>query len=300
MANPHILFRFARGLGLGGAIAALVSGFPAAAQDTPLIDAGVPRVQAENTVFDGDFAIVGVGALSIPSYTGSDSGRIIPAAGAVGEVAGIGFVIGGPSLSLDLLAGRAGPGPSLAFGPQIRLRSNRNGSIGDPVVARLGKLDNVIEGGFHVGLGFNEVLSQADSLLLGASARWDISGKGGGMVVTPSISYMLPVSRAQVVGVLASAQYVDGDFADYNYAISPAGAAASGLPAFDAKGGFHQATIGIATARDLSGDFLDGGFSMGVGVMYSRLFGSAARTPITSIRGSRDQWVFGGGLAYMF
>ena len=69
---------------------------------------------------------------------------------------------------------------------------------------------------------------------------------------------------------------------------------------YKAKGGFQEASIGIATARDLNGNLLDGGFAVGVGALYSRLFGSAAKTPITSIRGSRNQWTFGGGLAYTF
>src|SRR5690606_33494135 len=113
---------------------------PAAAQEIP---EGLP--ESENIpdvdVFDGDYVIVGVGAMLLPSYDGSDSSRIIPGAGATGEVGGIGFTIRGPSLSLDLLGDQLGKNVGVRFGPQIRLRSNRNGKIGDEVVARLGELD---------------------------------------------------------------------------------------------------------------------------------------------------------------
>lgn len=251
-------------------------------------------------VFEGDYVIVGVGVLSVPSYEGSDDGRIMPAIGASGEIEGIGFTIRGPSLSLDVMPSKPGQDVRFRFGPQIRLRGNRTGNIGDPVVARLGKLDNVVEAGLRVGVSVDDLLSRADGLSAGVSARWDISGKGSGMVVTPSATYLLPVSRAQAFALLVSAQFVDDRYADYNYSISPAGASASGLPAYRAKGGFQEASVGLATARDLGGDFLDGGLSIGVGVMYSRLFGSAARSPITSIRGSRDQWTFGAGLGYTF
>ena len=76
--------------------------------------------------------------------------------------------------------------------------------------------------------------------------------------------------------------------------------AASGLPAFAASGGFKEASLGAFTALDLTGDLLDGGFAVGVGALYTRLYGSAAKTPITSIRGSGHQWLLGAGIAHTF
>lgn len=289
---------------VGGFAVALAASTQALAQQEftaePPPQAPAEEIKADESVFDGDYLIVGVGAMSLPSYAGSDNSRIIPAAGATGELGGISFTIRGPSLSLDFLPDRAGSDIGIRFGPQVRLRSNRNGKIGDPVVARLGKLDNVVEAGFRLGASFDDVVSREDSFSVGVSARWDVSGKGSGRVITPSATYLLPISRAQAVGLLASAQFVDRKYADYNYSISAEGAAASGLPAYVAKGGLQEVSVGLATARDLSGDFLDGGFSIGAGLMYSRLYGSAAKSPITSIRGSRNQWIFGGGLAYTF
>jgi outer membrane scaffolding protein for murein synthesis (MipA/OmpV family) len=277
-----------------GALAlALVFAGPAFAQDAPAI-------KPERDVFDGDYVIIGGGALALPTYEGSDSTKVVPAFGASGEISGISFTIRGPSLSVDLLPDRPGSDVGFRFGPQIRYRANRNGSVGDPVVARLGKLDAVVEAGFRAGVSVEDLISREDRLNFGVSARWDISGNGSGMIVTPSATYLLPVSRGHAFGALVSAQFMDGDYADYNFGITPAGAAASGLPAFDAKGGFKEISIALATARDFNNNFLDGGFAIGVGAMYSRMFGSAARSPITSIRGSRNQWTFGGGLAYTF
>lgn len=298
MARPGSKSRFFKALGLATFVSAAPMSQSALAQGVSAPESG--RVEPEKTVFDGDYVVVGIGAMSAPTYEGSDNSRILPAAGASGEVAGIGFSLRGPSLSLDLIKDKRGAKTGLRFGPQIRLRANRNGKIGDPVVARLGELDKVVEAGFRAGVHFDEVLSQADGLSVGVSARWDVSGKGSGMVITPSATYLLPVSRAQAIGILASAQFVDGRYSRYNYDVTPEGAAASGLPVYRAKGGFQEASIGIATARDLSGDILDGGFALGAGLLYSRLFGSAAKTPITAIRGDRDQWTFGAGLAYSF
>lgn len=252
------------------------------------------------SVFDGDYVIVGVGIAAAPSYEGSDNGRALPLIGATGEVKGVGFTIRGPSLSLDLVSIDIAPDIAVGFSTQVRYRSNRTGKVRDEVVARLGKLDGVVEAGGRIGIGFDELLSRKDKLSMGVSVRWDASGKGSGYVVTPSATYRLPLNRHQAVGILVSTQFVNGDYADYNYAISEQGSMDSGLPVFDAKGGFKEWSIGFGAAQDLSGDVLDGGFSIAAGVIYSRLKGSAARTPITSMRGSRDQWFAGAGVAHIF
>ncbi len=252
------------------------------------------------SVFDGDYVIVGVGLAAVPSYEGSDDGSALPLIGATGEIGGVGFTIRGPSLSLDIVNIDIAPDISIGFSPQVRYRSNRNGGIKDEVVARLGKLDGVVEAGGRIGIGFDELLSRKDKLSMGVSVRWDASGKGSGYVVTPSATYRLPLNRHQAIGILVSTQFVNGDYADYNYAISQQGSLDSGLPVFDAKGGFKEWSIGFGAAQDLSGDVLDGGFAVAAGVIYSRLNGSAAKTPITSMRGSRDQWFTGAGLAYIF
>lgn len=257
----------------------------------------------DEDVFDGDYVIVVAGAGAVPTYEGSDNLRIMPMAGASGEISGIGFTIRGPSLSLDVLPDKAirpGSKVSLRFGPQIRYRANRKSNIGDDVVAKLGPLKSTVEAGFRAGFGVKDLFSNEDRLSVGVSARWDISGNSNATVITPSANYMLPVSKGHVFGALISTQFVDGDYMDFNFGVTPEGSAASGLPVFDGKGGFKEASIGIGTARDFNNNFLDGGFGIGLGVIYTRLFGSAADSPITSIRGSRNQWFFAGGLGYIF
>ncbi len=265
---------------------------PAAAQE-------VPQIAAEPSVFDGDFLIVGAGPVVAPSYEGSDNLSIIPAAGIAGRLGGIGISARAGGIALDVIPDsdqRVG----IALGPVVRYRSNRTGNPRDPVVARLGKLKGVIEAGANVGIAVKHVLNGYDSLSASVDMRWDVSGRGSGYIISPEISYLTPLSEAQVAGAAISANFIDSRYARYNFSVTPAGAAASGLPAYDAHGGFKDWSIGVFTARDLNGSFIDGGFSVAVGGMYSRLYGSAAESPITAIRGRRGQWVFGGGLAYIF
>ncbi len=274
-------------------ICAALAAVPAAAQENPVIT-------PEPSVFAGDFLIVGVGVAGIPSYEGSDDHIAIPAAAVAGKLGGIGINARSAGVALDLVPEPSGSRQGFSLGPVLRYRTNRSGKIGDPVVALLGKLKPVLEAGVVAGADFKGVLNPHDSLSFSVDVRWDISGRGSGRIVAPGISYLTPLSRAQVAGLAASANFIDDRYAAYNFSISPAGSLASGLPVYDASGGFKDWSLGAFTARDLNGNFLDGGLAIGLGAMRSQLYGSAAESPITSLRGRRSQWLFAGGLAYVF
>jgi outer membrane scaffolding protein for murein synthesis (MipA/OmpV family) len=275
------------------AIAFAASSVSAAAQD-------VSQVAPDAGVFEGDYLIVGAGAASVPSYEGSDDRTVVPAIGVLGEIGGVGISPRAAGLALDFVPDGRDARIGFNLGPVFRYRSNRARNIKDPVVKRLGELDSVIEGGVAVGFTVHGLFNSYDRLSAGSDFRWDISGKGGGMSIAPGVTYFTPLSRAFVVGGRVGAEFVDDRYANYNYGISAAGSAASGLPQYHAHGGLKEINAAAFVGYDLSGNFLDGGLAIGGGAMYSRLQGSAADTPITAIRGSRNQWFFGGGLAYTF
>lgn len=261
------------------------------------------QVQAgreEGNVFSGDYATVAAGIGALPEYDGANEYRVLPLAGVVGRVGGVGFRLRGPSLTTDFYDDPAGAPVTLRIGPSLRYGGNRSGRIEDPVVARLGKLKAGFELGLGVGLGFKRLLTPYDRFSLGTSVRRDISGRGGGMTWSASTTYYTPISRAQVVGVHGSVEFADDAHGRYNYTVTPEGSARSGLPMFRGRGGLREVNLGAATVLDLNGNLLDGGFAIGAGALYSRLHGSAAKTPITRIRGSRNQWLTGLGLAYTF
>jgi len=273
----------------------------AAARDSiPPESAEPPFVDPKTDVFDGDHLIVGLGVGASSEYDGASTLRLMPAMGAMGRISGINFRVRGPSITTDLY--RDKPGKHLRFrvGPNLRYGGNRSGSVDDPVVAALGELERGFEAGVSFGASYRRIFHPYDSLAIGGSVRWDISGRHGGAIYGTGISYSTPLSPAQVFGLQLNASFSDNKHANYNYSVTPEGSAASGLPEYRAKGGLRELSVGAFTARDLSGDFRDGGFAVGVGVQYGRLKGSAARTPITSIRGTPNQWMLGGGVAYSF
>ncbi|MEO6718517.1 MAG: MipA/OmpV family protein, partial [Novosphingobium sp.] len=278
-------------------LAALFTAVSGNAQEAVSVGGGV--AQPETSVFSGDFLIVGAGPVVVPSYEGADEMHVLPAAGVAGQLGGIGINPRAAGIALDLIPD-SGARAGFSLGPVIRYRTNRTGKVSDPAVAALGKLKGVVEAGINAGMAFKGVLNPHDSLSASVDIRWDVSGRGSGYIVSPGISYLTPVSQAQVVGMALGVNFIDQRYATYNFSVSPADSTASALPVYNAHGGLKDWNLGAFTARDLNGNFLDGGFALAVGAMYSHLYGSAAESPVTRLRGRRSQWIFGGGLAYIF
>ena len=92
----------------------------------------------------------------------------------------------------------------------------------------------------------------------------------------------------------------DGDYANTYFTVSPAGSVASGLPTFQARGGWKNVGINALVGVDFDGDLTNGGLAGFVTGGYTRLLNDAKRTPLTSIRGDSDQWLVGAGLAFTF
>lgn len=260
----------------------------------------VPSSGSEPGVFDGDFLVIGVGVAAVPSYEGSNDTAIIPAAGVIGRIAGIGISPRAAGAALNFVPARKGAKVTFQLGPVVRYRDDRVEHIKDPVVRLLGERKGTVEAGVATGLTVQRVLNPYDSLGLGIDVRRDTAGHGGARFVSVSSTYLTPVSHAQIVGLSGSAEFVSDGWADYHYSITPAGSAASGLPVYQAKGGMKSWGLRLFSGYDLDGNLLNGGFSLVAGVSYTRLAGSAAATPITSLRGSRDQWAAAAGLAYVF
>jgi outer membrane scaffolding protein for murein synthesis (MipA/OmpV family) len=262
-----------------------------------------PMMAFTKPVFDETWATIGLGAGLVPSYAGSNDYVAFPLPLIVGRVSGVGIRPNGPGLTFDVLSPKPSFGPRktrLAFGPAFRIRNDRNIQIEDNVVEAAGKLDTALEVGLNAAVSFPGVLKPLDSLTIGAQVRWDVLGAHEGMVIEPQINYATPLGKAFVLQVQAGMEFVDDSFADYYFSVTPPQRLASGLPAFAAEGGLNRVGTLAILNYDLSGNALDGGWSVyGVGG-YSRLLGDAADTPFTALRGSPNQFITGLGVGYTF
>lgn len=274
----------------------------AAAQPAPA-PAPMAPLAFTKPVYDETWATIGLGAGLVPSYAGSNDYIAFPLPLVVGRVGGIGIRPNGAGITLDVLSAKPSLGKRktrLAFGPTLRFRNDRNIQINDNVVEAAGELDAALEVGLNAGVSFPGVFKPLDTLTVGAQVRWDVLGAHEGMVIEPQVNYATPLGKAFVLQVQAQMEFVDDSFAGYYFTVTPAQRLASGLPTFTAEGGLNRIGTLAILNYDLSGNALDGGWSVfGVGG-YSRLLGDAADTPYTRLRGSANQFITGLGVGYTF
>lgn len=265
-------------------------------------DVAPARPAREQTVFDGDFLSIGAGAVYAPSYTGSDDYSIFPIPAVQGRLGGVDINMRAGGIALDFIPD---PEDAIGFdaGISVGVRRNRVSGIKDEVVKRLDKLDMAVEVGPTVGVTIPGVLHQYDRMTVTTDVLFDVAGAHSGMVVQPSVSYFTPLSRSFALALGVSGQYADGDFIDYNFGVTPEQSLQSGgvLPVFETDGGgFTRASATTALFYDLDGDLANGGWALFGLANYSRMFGDAADTPYTSIRGDRNQFIGALGVGYTF
>jgi outer membrane protein len=256
----------------------------------------------EGSVFDRDHLTVGVGAIYGPSYEGSDDYVFSPIPVVQGKVAGVSITPRPGGVALDFIPDADDARIGFSLGPVVSYSGNRKRQIEDPVVRASGKLKDAIDVGVNGGITVNKLLSDYDSLTVSADVKWNVNKAHRGMVVTPAVSYLTPLSRAALVTLVVSAKHVDDDYARFYYSVTPGQRAASGgvLPVYNARGGWASVGANVLAAYDLDGDLLNGGFAVVGFGGYSKLLNDAKRTPFTSLRGDADQWVGGLGVAYTF
>jgi MipA family protein len=275
---------------LKSAIAAvtLLAASPAFAQSEALPD---PNDQS-------DTFSIGAGAGIIPDYEGSDDYEFIPVVGIRGRWNGINFYSRGTYLYVDLI--RRGDGPlEFDLGPIAGVRRNRTGKVDDKVVDDLPELDTAIEVGGFAGITYHGLTNPYDALSFHVDVTTDVADAHGSTLITPTIDFGTPLSTTTYIGVSASAEWAGDGYADYYYSIGPQDSIDSGLPVFDADGGFKHWRLGLFANQSLSGDLTHGWSIFGIG-LYTHLSGDFADSPIVDQRGSASQWFGGLGVAYTF
>lgn len=277
--------------------AALLVSAPAFAQD-----GGAARRAGPEIDTDKDTVTVGIGGLYIPDYEGSDHHIASAAPVVIGSVSGFNFSLVGNRASVDLIPDGKGPTWDFQAGPVVALDLNRSAKslIDDPRVRALGKRNMSIEAGGFVGIGKTGVItSPYDKLSLSVSYRKGVTGAQRGGILSPSISYLTPISRKAAVGFVASAERVERGYGRAYFDVSAAGSLASGLPQFTTRSGWKSWTAGGFATVSLTGDLLHG-VKLVAGGTYTQLLNDFADSPIVSIAGNKNQWLGAVGLAYTF
>jgi outer membrane scaffolding protein for murein synthesis (MipA/OmpV family) len=241
---------------------------------------------------------IGAGVGFVPDYEGSDDYEMIPVAGIRGRVSGFNFYTRGTYLYVDLIR-RGDNALEFDFGPIVGARLNRTGKVKDDAVDALPERDTAFEVGGYAGITYHGLTNPYDSLGFHVDVMTDVGGAHGSTLITPTIDFGTPLSRTTYVGVSASAEWAGDGYADYYYSIGPNGSLASGLPQFDADGGFKHWRLALFANQSISGDLTNGWSIFGIGA-YTHLSGDFKDAPIVDLRGSASQWFGALGVAYTF
>ena len=245
-----------------------------------------------------DTVTIGLGIAISSDYDGADEYRAIPGGVLQGTVSGHDFRLNGPQLFVDAIPNDPTRRLDLELGPVLGLRLNRSGGIKDPQVAALGKLDEAVELGFAGSVGLAGVGSRTGTLSVGATMVWDVAGAHGAWRLSPAIEYATLVGRRTFVRGALTADLAPNRYADYYFGVSPAGATASGLAAYDPAGGLESIGANMLATHSLSGGRT--GWSLFAIASFSRLQGGFARSPIVRDAGSASQWFGSAGVGYTF
>ncbi len=275
----------------------------AAALAVPLLAAGPALAQdsgEEGRPYDRNSLTIGLGGAYVPSYEGSDDYILTPIGLAFGKISGFGFATRGTALYVDLIPDKRDAPVDFHFGPVANVRLDRTNRIKDARVRALGELDSAIEAGAWAGLRKNGLLHEYDSLGVRLAWQTDVTDTHQSSVITPAIEYSTPLSTRTLASLSLQAEHVGDGYARTYFSVTPAGALASGLPAFNADGGWKNWRATLLFGQALTGDLRNPALSLFGGIGYSRLLGDFARSPIVSVAGDRDQYFATLGLAYSF
>lgn len=273
---------------------------PALAQSAADAPVPPPADAPLGSVLDGDNVTIGLGAVLLPSYEGSDTSIVTVAPLLRGQLSGFNFSSRGPGLGVDLIRAPRGTKVDVQFGPVVTLNFDRTNRIKDTAVEALGEKKVALQAGAFAGVAYNGLLNAFDTIGAQIEVVRDVGDVHNGTLITPSFSYATPLSTGLYVILGLSATHISDNYADTYFSVMPAGSVASGLPVFRAQGGWKDAGGSLSAAYDLSGDLRDGGFGLFARGSYSRLQNDAARSPIVSIRGDRDQLLAAAGVSYTF
>jgi MipA family protein len=246
-----------------------------------------------------DRLTLGLAIAVSPSYEGSDNYRLSPGGLVQGQVSGFSFAARGTNLYVDLVRETPGSKIDLVAGPVVQLRLERNGNIRDLQVAALGKIKPALELGGYVGIGKSGVINAYDKLQFDVSYRADVSGIHNSALISPTISYVTPLSRRTLALLSVSAEHVGRKYGQTYFDV-PTTANASGLAPYGiTSAGWKSVGGNVLLVQSLGPDIRKGWSVFAFGG-YSKLLGQYARSPIVADAGSADQFIGFAGLAYSF
>ena len=234
------------------------------------------------------YGSLGVGLL--PDYDGSKYYEVLPYIEARLNYGNYYARFDGGALRFNIVDDEA-----FHAGPLLGYRRGR-GTVDSAIISKLSKFNDMLSaGGFveweHVAddpRSGESVMIAADDAVMGTRSGWQV------VLRADMRRPVEAINPGFIVTVEGDATWSTDEYMQSYFGISPADSAASGLPVYSAGDGFSQ--LGAALCVD---QFLSRHWSVGLRMHYGRMMSDAARSPITSVAGSPNQYFLGAVVGYV-
>jgi outer membrane scaffolding protein for murein synthesis (MipA/OmpV family) len=229
-------------------------------------------------------ATVGIGGEYRPDFQGSKNWMLIPipifSIRRAGSIGGFRGPRDGASIALiDLGNLRVGPAAKFVAARNSKDHSELNG-LGD------------VKAAFELG-GFVEYYA-VDWLRLRGDLRQGIGGHRG-VVADASADFIVPLIDRLTISAGPRFTWKSTKAVAPYFGVDAVQSLASGLPAFEARGGAHSVGFGSQLTYRINPQW-----EVRAYVEYEKLLGAAADSPLVTRRGSSNQTTVGLGASYAF
>jgi outer membrane protein len=112
-------------------------------------------------------------------------------------------------------------------------------------------------------------------------------------LVDASVRYFTPLTRSFILSFGGATTYGSSDYMDAFFSVDARDASVTGLSQFSASDGFRDVRFSLMAIQSLSINWHLAG-----GVVYQRLLGDAADSPVVDDQGDANQFFFGFGAVY--
>ena len=249
--------------------------------------AATGSTDAEDSRISGFFA---AGVAATPDFEGSSDYQAVPFITSYLHAGRLNFEFEGLTARLRLK-----PPSWFEAGLSLNYHFGRDDDINNTVVGRLREIDDTLEVGGFFRIEFDDQWQKRDSLEFQIEAFGDTGSVHHGNIATLSTAYSFFSGKRWRYEISAETTYADGDYMDTYFSVEADNAALSGLPHFDASGGFKDVGLNLNVTHLFSD-------KLGIlgKVSYNHLIGDAADNPIVREQGDTEQLFGGLSVLYRF
>lgn len=236
--------------------------------------------------------IIGLGMGGVPDYMGSQSSKrgVVPVFRYQFYGTQSYFLLLGSQFSYNWANDE-----HWRFGPMVNYRSGRGSSVDDAVVKRMVGINGTAETG--VFLAYSTALGREKTQHIKVSG--DVASGSSGPVGNLRMTYSLQLGPANTLNIgvgttIASDRWMQKYFGVTNASDIALYPSLAGRP-FNAGSGVKGSNISLSLTQELSKTWL-----LSFGFYYEKLMNDARNSPMTSQRGSSNQWINSVVLSYVF